>query len=73
MSEPEALETSLRELRRVSVPNDLADTVMQRVRRERRPLGLGAREWAIVGAAFGTFAVALQMVVSVASGLLQAP
>lgn len=68
---PSSLEPSLAELRRVHVPRELADVVMDRVKRERRPLGLGSREWAVVGAAFGTFAVALQAVVSFASSLLQ--
>lgn len=71
MTEQRPLETSLAKLRRAAVPDDLADVVMERVKRERRPLGLGTREWAIVGAAFGTFAVALQVMVSFASGLLQ--
>lgn len=71
MTEPRPLETSLAELRGTPVPADLADVVMERVKRERRPLGLGSREWAVVGAAFGTFAVALQLVVSFATGLVQ--
>lgn len=64
------LEQRLAELRRTDVPGDLADIVMNRVKHERRPLGLGSREWAVVGAAFGTFAVALQVMVSFATGLL---
>lgn len=71
MTEPRSLETRLADLRQTQVPDDLADVVMARVKRERRPLGLGTREWAIVGAAFGTFALALQIVVSVASELMQ--
>lgn len=53
------------------MPSDLADVVMDRVVRERRPLGLGTREWAVIGASLGTFTVALQVMVSWASGMLQ--
>lgn len=68
---PSPLESSLAELRRAPVPSDLADVVMDRVVRERRPLGLGTREWAVIGASLGTFTVALQVMVSWASGMLQ--
>lgn len=70
MNEPTSLEPRLADLRRTQAPADLADIVMDRVKRERRPLGLGSREWAVVGAAFGTFALALQLVVSAASQML---
>ncbi len=70
MNDPTSLEPRLADLRRTPTPADLADVVMDRVKRERRPLGLGSREWAVIGAALGTFAVALQLVVSTASQML---
>lgn len=44
---------------RPAPPEGLTDAVMQRVSRERRFLGFGAREWVFMGASFSLWALAL--------------
>lgn len=58
------LEQALRGLRNALVPVGFADTVMHRVRSERRWMGLHPREWAFIGVSFGAFTVAVQVLVA---------
>lgn len=56
------LERALGGLARVAAPAGLTDAVMARVG-QRLFLGLPARKWAVVGACFGAWAVAVQGIV----------
>ena len=57
--DPTGLAPELQALARVSPPEGLTDAVMGRLSRERRFLGHGPREWALVCASFSVWTLAV--------------